>query len=132
MCLPVKPFAVEKEWEHAGLKCAVVLAREHGHRCGYVRVPPNHSQYGLHYDEVNVEVHGGLTFGKNEPCSHEDGVGFWFGFDCAHCEDSSYEPGFIPEVLSNLYRKYPEYGHYWTLDEVIVETERLAEQLAIM
>jgi hypothetical protein len=132
MCLPVKPFAIEKEWEFVGLKCAVVLNREHEHRCGYVRVSPNHPEHGKDYNDVDVDVHGGLTFGGIEPCEHEDGQGFWFGFDCAHCDDMEYEPGFIPDRLKDLYEKYSSiHGeHYWTLDEVVVETEKLAQQLA--
>src|SRR6516164_5088182 len=92
MCLPVKPFAVEREWPHMGLLCAVVMAREGGHRCGYVRVGPVHPDHGKKYDDVDVDVHGGLTFGEIEPCAHEDGQGFWFGFDCAHCDDAAFDP----------------------------------------
>jgi hypothetical protein len=124
MCLPVKPFAVEKEWEHAGLKCAVVLARENEHRCGYVRVPPGHPCHGIDYNVPDVSVHGGLTFGAIEPCEHEDGKGYWFGFDCAHSGDVSYAPGFAPSWRG------PDSGHYWELGEVADETEQLAEQLA--
>jgi hypothetical protein len=127
MCLPVKSFAVEKEWEHAGLKCAVVLGREDGHRCGYVRVPPGHKFHGKDYDDVNVEVHGGLTFAKIEPCAHEDGTGWWFGFDCAHSGDACYKPGSAPALR---YAGNCAYEHYWEMGEVAAETENLAKQLA--
>ena len=70
MCLPVSPYKIEREWEHSNLKCAVVQAREGQHRCGYVRVPPNHPLHGKSYDTPNVEVHGGLTFAEIEPCAH--------------------------------------------------------------
>ena len=138
MCLPVKPYKVEREWEHAGLLCAVVQAKEAGHRCGYVRVPPSHSAHGKDYNELDVSVHGGLTFGAIEPCAHEDGVGFWFGFDCVHSGDASYDPSVKPEDVSEpvrmcmeIDRKYPIGGqHYWLQDEVESETEQLAEQLA--
>jgi hypothetical protein len=138
MCLPVKPFLIEKEWEAFGLKCAAVVAREHMHRCGYVRVPPKHSTHGKHYDDVDVEIHGGLTFSEIESCEHEDGIGYWFGFDCAHCFDAMYEPGHEPDFIKKLddewRAKHGTYSrdtdHYWTLDEVVAETERLAKQLA--
>lgn len=142
MCLPVDPFKVEKEWEHAGLKCAVTLAREAQHRCGYVRVPPTHPAFGHHYDHIDVDVHGGLTFGAFEPCSHEDGQGYWFGFDCNHAGDSGYDPNVdiksitdptvlhLLEIHKQFFRM--DEGHYWTHDEVVAETERLAEQLAVM
>lgn len=148
MCLPVTPFKVEREWKHAGLSCAIVLAREGGHRCGYVRVPPGHPDFGKGCDAVPVNVHGGLTFAEIEPCKeHEDGQGYWFGFDCAHAEDASYDPNMRLEdmttkegrdsfrIKSEMRRKYPAISflgrpeHYWTQDEVATETERLAEQL---
>ena len=140
MCLPIKPFKIEREWEHAGLKCAVVLAREGGHRCGYVRVPPNHPKHGKDYDKdydlLDVSIHGGLTFAEIEPCTHEDGTGWWFGFDCAHSGDACYDPDNLPEHEVRFRAKYPELnrhsfdGHYWKQSEVERETEHLAEQLA--
>ena len=155
MCLPVHPFKIEKEWEHAGLKCAVVQAREASHRCGYVRVPPTHPLHGKHYDDeaVNVSVHGGLTFAQIEPCIEEDGVGWWFGFDFAHCDDAMYDPnpdyatlsdeakemletmdtirkkvGLEMRVMFGRYQRPKE--HFWTQAEVERECEVLAEQLA--
>ena len=74
MCLPVNPFKVEREWEHAGLKCAVVQAREASHRCAYVRggapPPPPPPLHGKDYDhaEADLNVHGGITFAQAEPC----------------------------------------------------------------
>jgi len=136
MCLPVTPYKVEREWQYKGLSCAVVLAREAGHRCGYVRVPPGHPFHGKHYDTLDVDVHGGLTFAELETCAaHADGQGYWFGFDCAHYMDVFYNPDAKPEEARStleIHRKYsisPNHGHYWTLPEVVAETERLAEQL---
>jgi hypothetical protein len=136
MCLPVKPYKIEVEWKHAGLSCAVVLVREAAHRCGYVRVPPGHPLFGKDYNDVDVEVHGGLTFAEIEPCKeHEDGQGYWFGFDCAHAHagDSSYDPSAETEealAMLKIYRRFPLWPwHYWSLPEVVAETERLAQQL---
>lgn len=136
MCLPVKPYKVEREWKHAGLSCAVVQNREGGHRCGYVRVPPTHPMHGKSSDDVDVNVHGGLTFAKEEPCTeHEDGQGYWFGFDCAHWQDASYDPNNLPQHEIEFRAKYPELRHqeiehFWSEVEVVAETERLALQLA--
>lgn len=146
MCLPIKPYKVEREWKHAGLSCAVVLGREASNRCGYVRVPPAHPLHGKDYNHADVDVHGGLTFAALEPCTeHEDGQGYWFGFDCAHCDDALYDPDAKIEDLKTedaravlkIHRDMDaKYGrgskgeHYWTLPEVVVETEKLAEQLA--
>jgi hypothetical protein len=146
MCLPVIPYRIEREWEHAGLKCAVVQAIPGGHRCGYVRVPPGHAAHGKDYNDVSVEVHGGLTFGEIEPCAHDDGAGFWFGFDCCHAWDARYDPKVRPEDLSgewaqvlqihlDVAARYPHISehiseHFWSQEEVERETEQLAEQLA--
>lgn len=41
-------FIVEKEFEHAGLKCVVTFG-DMGHRCGYVGVDKTHPLYGKDY-----------------------------------------------------------------------------------
>jgi len=135
MCLPVKPYRLEREWKHAGLSCAITLTRDHGHRCGYVRLPPGHPAHGKDFEtvpeEVDANVHGGITFTELEPCTdHDDGQGWWLGFDFAHSFDAHDEPGFEPDYLRG-YRELSG-GHYWTEAEVAAECERLAEQLAEM
>ncbi len=55
---------------------AVVNAGPHN---GYVHVPSSHPLAGKHYDDVPVDVHGGLTFSENE----DDGS-TWFGWDDCH------------------------------------------------
>ncbi len=137
MCLPNEEsvFKVEREWESHGLKCVVVQARENQNRCGYVRVPTGHPLHGKHYDDADVNVHGGLTFAEIEPCAHEDGTGWWFGFDCDHAGDSMYEPGKHPAYLNDFYGPRGRYfmgekEHFWLEEEVAKETERLAAQLA--
>lgn len=137
MCLPNAKhvFKLEREWEAFGLQCAVVQGREGSSRCGYVRVPPGHPLHGKNYDDFDIEVHGGLTFAEEEPCAHEDGIGWWFGFDCAHAGDAFYDPDNLPEHLVKMQQKHPglflyDDGHFWTQSEVEAETERLAERLA--
>jgi hypothetical protein len=124
MCLPVKPYKLEREWKHAGLQCAVVQIDPHGYRCGYVRIPPGHPTRGKNYEYLDVNVHGGLSFGVLESCEHADGRGYWVGFDCAHLFDAMEDPIYSSTI-------YP-WRHYWTQSEVEFETERLAEQLAAM
>lgn len=150
MCLPLKPFKIEREWLHAGLKCTVVQAREASNRCGYVRVPPSHPLHGKSYDDADVDVHGGLTFADIEPCTEEDGTGWWFGFDCAHWQDALFDPNpdlatlseeakNLLESMNRIHRDVsveiygyvkPREEHFWTQAEVERECERLAEQLA--
>lgn len=62
--------------------------------CGYVGVPPGHPWHGKAYDDVEVNIHGGLTYAqgcgvhichKPEPGEADDV--WWLGFDCAHAGD---------------------------------------------
>ena len=152
MCLPVEPFKIEREWEHSGLQCAVVQNHEGRNRCGYVRVPPGHPLHGADDGVPDVDVHGGLTFAAIEPCvEHDDGQGYWFGFDCAHCTDTTWDPAItrvedlatplgqdLFRIELKMRKEFPGLRkgflgtptHYWTQAEVEQETERLAEQLS--
>lgn len=83
------------EFESWGYPCLILRGLQ-GNLCGYVAVPKGHPAYGQNYDHVDVEVHGGLTYGR--PCQEEgpichvpkpgepDDV-WWLGFDCAHAYD---------------------------------------------
>lgn len=84
---------------------------------GYVLIPEGHPAHGKHYDDIDVDVHGGLTFGrlvddhmiKQWPELKEEDKGGWLvGFDTAHYDDS-------------LAR--------WPKEAVQAETDRLMEQL---
>jgi hypothetical protein len=100
-------YSIARRWEHAGLQC-VVIQGQRAHLgiatlCGYVKVPQNHPDHGKWYDDVDVHVHGGLTF-----CQVTTD-GEWFGFDTSHLDD---------EFMG------------WTVESVAGETENLARQLA--
>jgi hypothetical protein len=87
---------------------------------------------------------GGLTFAEIEPCvEHEDGQGWWFGFDFAHAGDASFDPAVDRAILSpraadmvdimrSIASQFPgaRREHYWTQAEAERECELLAEQLA--
>lgn len=92
MCLGIvarDPHRLLARGEHAGHEWQVVH-NDRGHRCGYVKVSPGHPWHGKHYDDIEAEIHGGLTFSEDdEPCPL-DGPddGYWVGFDCAHAGDA--------------------------------------------
>ncbi len=113
---------LEKKWIAYGLKCAIVFV-DQSHRCGYVALPKGHIAYGLNYIDIDVDVHGGLTFNAyskpNDIFNDDDDDLYWLGFDCAHAGDRILRRG-IPSILT---------AHFWTLEEVIKETESLAKQL---
>jgi hypothetical protein len=63
------------------LHCEIRRHPEMLHLCGYVSVPQQHLWWGRRYDKIDVNVHGGLTFGRKRNKSFE------YGFDCAHFMD---------------------------------------------
>ena len=62
---------------------------EKGWGNGYVRIPEGHPYYEKTYDDIDVRVHGGLTFGDHifEDNKHFSD-GYWVGFDTAHYGDT--------------------------------------------
>jgi hypothetical protein len=130
-----------------GLDC---IARRGGGGawCGYVGVPERHKYFGSHYDDVDVDCHGGLTFadrchaGAEEtaichvPFDGRSDKIWWLGFDCAHAGDLV--PGHIAiapvyRSLSRIFSDNEDLGggdHYRTLDYVRDQCAKLAAQLA--
>jgi hypothetical protein len=124
------------DFVHAGFAC-LALRRDHmGQWCGYVGVPREHPAYGKGYHDVDVEVHGGLTY------AHEcDGIichvpapgmpddVWWLGFDCAHAGDLV--PGMDADLRSIgiADREWMRWLEYRALPYVRREIESLAAQL---
>jgi len=96
-----------KDWTHAGLRCRVLQASHSIN--GYCAVPKNHPDFGKDYSDLDIDVHGGLTFGEQGGSDERwpDSNLFWFGFDTAHY-----------------------FSGIWSEDQVARETERMAEQFA--
>lgn len=115
----------EKEWTtRAGLK-AVVIAKDMGHRCGYVGVSKDHPWHGKDYHDIDLDVHGGVTY-----AGMRDDL-WWFGYDCAHLGDAA-----DPELMSDEYKKVLlgrwlnfEGDTIKTLDFCVNECESMAAQL---
>ena len=117
----------EKEWTtEAGLK-AIVIATPMGHRCGYVSVPAEHPLHGKDYNDVDVEVHGGLTYSDER-----DGL-WWFGYDCAHWDDAK-DPDLMSDEYKKAFNDWPRFneGTIKTLEFCVAECEALAKQLEEM
>lgn len=83
-------------WQDAAtnLPCLAIRGPASGSWCGYVGVPPGHPWHGAPPDSVDIQVHGGLTYGdmcRGDIC-HVPQPGqphdvYWLGFDCAHWPD---------------------------------------------
>lgn len=130
MCLSIEvdsPERVLSKGEHAGYEF-VTVHNGMGYRCGYVRVPKGHPWHGKFEEELEVDVHGGLTFGQpDKPCDKggEDDA-YWLGFDCAHYGDAA-----DPE-LPAAYRGPSSFkGVVRTQDYVESECRSLCRQAAL-
>lgn len=115
------------------LDCLIVRNRG-GALCGYVGVGPDHPFHGRSYENVDVDVHGGLTFAEHcapgepiEGICHRAAPGrpdpvWWLGFDCAHAFDVSPRWRLPGDIVD-----YPEV--YRDMEFVVGECEGLAKQL---
>lgn len=134
MCNPVttkRPDALLAKGVHLGFEWEVTSNRI-GYRCGYVRIPAGHPWHGLGYDDVDAEVHGGLTFAEpdTECGKGGDDNAWWLGFDCAHYDDAPDPelPGY--EGYENFLGMLGSFGTVKTTGYVTAECQRLAEQAA--
>ena len=106
-----------EHFQHKGFDCMVLRMPSQGHLCGYVGLKKDHKFYNLHYDKIDVDVHGGLTYAEKG----EDGNLSWIGFDCAHHND--YLPGSNFGILGGVN------GQYRNKEFVTSELKKLVEQL---
>jgi hypothetical protein len=88
-----EPDRVEWRDEKTGLDCLIVRGPL-GALCGYVAVLPGHPWHGRGYDDVDADVHGGLTYAAachglvcHVPRPGEPDDVWWLGFDAAHYMD---------------------------------------------
>jgi hypothetical protein len=117
-----EPDKIQWVDDTSDLDCLMV--RNHfGNWCGYVGVPVGHPAYGVDYDQIDVSVHGGLTYGA--ACAEDEADGapsggvchvpldgrphevWWQGFDCGHGGD--FAPGMHSmemRVMPDLLVKY--------------------------
>ncbi len=101
---------------------SIGYAYDNGYANGYVAVPPNHPWFGKKYDDLDVRVHGGVTYSAPVDNVITDGAeylwgasgvpsGWWvFGFDTNHCHDTM---------------------DIWTHDRVIEETLKFQRQIEL-
>ena len=83
------------------------------HPCAYVGLPKGHKFYGVHYDNIPINTHGGLTFSDNELKINEPEIKvWWIGWDYSHAGDYV---GYTM-MISN-YKSYGE-EKKWTTKEI--------------
>jgi len=81
---------------------------ERGWGNGYVRIAEGHPFYDKGYENIPVNVHGGLTFSEHIMDNEKWSDGYWVGFDTAHYGDNQTN---------------------WTLNMVMEETKDLLRQV---
>lgn len=54
------------------------------HPTAYIKIPKDSIFYDTCYDEIPIDIHGGLTYGEIEE------NGFWIGWDYAHYGDYTF------------------------------------------
>ena len=124
---------VIREWNCQDFKCILMVHETPSMRwyTGYVGVSSPHPFYGKGYDDVEleVEIHGGLTYAGEGMESWKEMGDLWFlGFDTAHAQDDVYSEAYLAEHPDfPVFKGYK--GHRWTPDEVAEETEKLAKEL---
>jgi hypothetical protein len=91
------------KFDYRGIECEI-LRNYVGALCGYVHVPEGHSWFGIPYEEIDCDIHGGLTLGEHV-IYPDDGkygylndckYGYLIAFDCSHATDIS------PEIEKHL------------------------------
>lgn len=113
---PWKDEPDKEQWldDPTGLPCLFVRNGV-GALCGYVGVAEGHPWFGVEYEHVDADVHGGLTYSDfcqdGAPDDHtichivdpgENDRVWWLGFDTAHMGDRC--PRYEPFGSRDVYR----------------------------
>ena len=121
-------FKAEKDFMIGDYRC-VILGLSLGHRCDYVGLPKEHKYYNMHYELIDVDVHGGLTYsdrGNGYPVKDDR---WWIGFDCAHYTDAK-DLDLLKELNDeNTYNIFSDMERRYDTGGVIRTTEYVENQL---
>ena len=94
------------------------------HPTAYIRIPKGHKYYEVFYDEIDLSVHGGLTYSEDylNISENQKVDGYFIGWDYGHCGDyAGYEMA-MPE-------EYRTDGKKWTTEEILKEVREACYQL---
>lgn len=83
------------EWVHdeSGTTCTMRRGPL-GSWCGYCGVRENHRAYNVHYDKIDADVHGGLTYGSAcKPLGEDQWINYRVYYDCCKLEALVYPYG---------------------------------------
>lgn len=94
------------DFTYKGYACRIIRSLSLMSLLGYVAIEKNHVFYNVGYDDINIDVHGGLTYASNKqpptvvkdtmtnkldyitmPHHNKPKNAWWVGFDCSHYGD---------------------------------------------
>lgn len=87
------------------------------HPTAYVRIPRGHQYFKKKYDDIDIDVHGGLTYASGDVANAKK-VGWWIGWDYAHSGDYIGYDGV-----------YDRNGRHWTTEEILDDVKSVIDQL---
>lgn len=97
------------------------------HPTAYVELPEWHPFFGNHYDDIPVEVHGGLTYSSHHlPTIADDEEGrFFIGWDYSHYGD------FTGFYLEPIFQNHKDMfgGKTYTTNEMVYDCLMVINQL---
>ncbi len=106
--------------------------------CAYLGIPKDHPTAGKDYNDVDLDCHGGLTFGEVGNGKSYDESLYWYGWDYAHAGDAfsmdADGADFVDFANTIAGCSFGgERNKRWTAEEALEEARRVASQLkAIM
>lgn len=137
-----EPDKIQWVDEDSGLDCLMHRSPS-GAWCGYVGVAEGHPAFEKPYDDVGVEVHGGLTYADFCQETGDESFGichvpepgrphrvWWLGFDCAHAGDVLPAHDALPG-MDEIRSRFPRHHDIYRNREYVEnEVTKLAGQLA--
>ena len=97
------------------------------HPTAYIEIPKGHKFYKKHYDRIDLNVHGGLTYSDSELMGIKSNS--WFiGWDYAHAGD--YMGFYTDEMFLDCPSLLSE--KQWTTEEIIKDCENAIDQITEM
>lgn len=102
----------------AGYK--IVIVNYYSHPCAYIGLQEGHPYYGIDYDNIPIDCHGGLTYSDskhtmvNELCDN----GWFIGWDYNHLKD-----------YNTYMEDFDFHSKRWTTEEIINECFNVIDQL---
>lgn len=122
------------KWERKMLRRGVVVPKVDGEETfeyyiisqgrfpvAYIKVPEKSKYYQKNYDEIDLDVHGGLTYSRNYLAIEDKVLQGWFlGWDYAHVGDYIA----LPSEIEN-----EDDTHKWTVEEIQEDVYRALREL---